>query len=57
MPAESDLPRRLTLDESAAIARKRRGRNIAMLVVLVAIVVLFYAISMVKIAKPEIGLH
>ncbi len=35
----------------AALARRRRGRNLAMLVVLVAIVVLFYAISMVKMAQ------
>ena len=40
----------LTRAESDLIARKRRGRNIAMLVALVAIAVLFYAIAMVKLA-------
>ncbi len=45
----------LSLAESAAIARRRRGRNIAMLVVLAGIAVLFYAIAMVKLAKPDLG--
>ena len=34
-----------------ALARRRRGRNLAMLVVLVALAVLFYAIAMVKMAN------
>lgn len=38
----------LSLAESKLLAKKRRGRNIAMLVALVAIAVLFYAIAMVK---------
>ena len=40
----------LTRAESDLIAKKRRGRNIAMLVALVAIAVLFYAIAMVKLS-------
>lgn len=32
-------------------AKRRRGRNLVMLVVLVALVVLFYAIAMVKMAQ------
>jgi hypothetical protein len=40
----------LSRAESDLIAKKRRGRNIAMLVALVAIAVLFYAIAMVKLA-------
>jgi hypothetical protein len=32
-------------------ARRRRGRNIAMLIVLVALCVLFYAITIVKMTK------
>ncbi len=32
------------------LARRRRGRNIAMLVVLLAMAALFYAIAMVKMA-------
>jgi hypothetical protein len=34
-----------------ALARRRRGRNLAMLVVLIALAVLFYAIAMVKMAN------
>ncbi len=35
--------------------RRRRGRNIAMLVVLVALSCLFFAITVVKMTKPGIG--
>jgi hypothetical protein len=38
-----------------AAARRRRGRNIAMLVMLLAVAALFYGIAMVKMA--EHGLH
>jgi hypothetical protein len=38
----------LTRAESDLLAKRRRGRNIAMLVVLGGIAVLFYAIAMVK---------
>ncbi len=38
-------------DSDAALIKRRRGRNIATLVVLVALVVLFYAIAMVKMAQ------
>ncbi len=38
-------------ETDAALIRRRRGRNIATLVVLVALVVLFYAIAMVKMAQ------
>jgi hypothetical protein len=38
-------------DSDEALIRRRRGRNIAMLVVLVALVALFYAIAMVKMAQ------
>jgi hypothetical protein len=37
--------------ESDEIARRRRGRNWAMLVVLVGIAVLFYAITLAKLGK------
>ncbi len=36
--------------DDAGLARRRRGRNIAMLVILLGLVVLFYAIAMVKMA-------
>ena len=38
----------LTRAQSDQIARKRRGRNIALLVALLAIAGLFYAIAIVK---------
>jgi hypothetical protein len=38
----------LTRAESLALAKRRRGRNIAMLVALCLVVVMFYAIAMVK---------
>jgi hypothetical protein len=38
-------------DDEAALTRRRRGRNIAMLVVLLALAALFYAIAMVKMAQ------
>jgi hypothetical protein len=40
----------LTRDESDRLARRRRGRNWAMLIALVALCVLFYAITVVKMA-------
>ncbi len=40
----------LSRDASDALARRRRGRNIAMLVVLLAVAALFYAIAMVKLS-------
>ena len=42
------LPPPLTRAESIALGKRRRGRNIAMLVALVAVAVLFYAIAIVK---------
>jgi hypothetical protein len=41
--------------DEAALARRRRGRNIAMLVVLVGLALLFYAIAMVKMAQTGLG--
>jgi hypothetical protein len=38
----------LTRAESQVLARRRRGRNIAMLIALVAVAALFYAIAIVK---------
>jgi hypothetical protein len=35
----------------AALARRRRGRNIALLLVLAALAGLFYAVAMVKMAQ------
>jgi hypothetical protein len=36
---------------SAEVAKRRRGRNIAIMVALFALVVLFYAITIVKLAR------
>jgi hypothetical protein len=41
-------PPRPTPREAAEIRRRRRGRNIAMIVVLTALAVLFYAITIAK---------
>ena len=38
----------LTAEEQAAFEKKRRGRSIALALALLAMVVLFYAISLVK---------
>ena len=45
----------MSREDSAALARRRRGRNIAMLVALLAVAALFYAIAMVKLARPDLG--
>jgi hypothetical protein len=44
------MPDHLTREASERLARRRRGRNWAMLVALVALCVLFYAITVVKMA-------
>ncbi|WP_338661614.1 hypothetical protein VQH23_15360 [Pararoseomonas sp. SCSIO 73927] len=44
-------PARLSDEEVAALYRRRRGRNIGMLVVLVALVAIFYAITMAKLTS------
>lgn len=41
-------PPAMSQRQAAEFVRKRRGRNIALLVVLVAVAALFYAISIVK---------
>jgi hypothetical protein len=51
----ASVPRPLSREESAAFARRRRGRNIAMFAVLLGIALLFYAIAMVKMAKTGLG--
>ncbi len=46
----------LSREDSQLLAKRRRGKNIAMLVALVLICVLFYAISIVKLSG-KMGLH
>jgi hypothetical protein len=41
-------PPRMTEAEAAEFRRRQKGRNIAMLVVLIALSVLFFAITIVK---------
>jgi hypothetical protein len=53
-PDEPELPK-LSREDSELLARRRRGRNIAMLVVLLALSALFYAIAMVKLSSPDLG--
>ncbi len=47
---EQDPPRP-TPREAEEMRRRRRGRNIAMFAVLIALVVLFYAITIVKLTN------
>jgi hypothetical protein len=48
---EQDPPRP-TPREADEMRRRRRGRNIALIVVLTALAALFYAITIVKMTKP-----
>jgi hypothetical protein len=48
MDGMTPMPDHMTRDESERLARRRRGRNWAMLVALVLLVTLFYAIALVK---------
>lgn len=38
-------------EDAAVLARRRRGRNVALLVALLGLAALFYAIAMVKMAQ------
>jgi hypothetical protein len=51
LPSQTPPPSHLSVEQSEAIARRRRGRNIAMLIVLIALSLLFYAVSIVKMTK------
>ena len=42
----------LSRADSEALAKRRRGRNIAMLIALLSLSALFYAIAVVKLARP-----
>ena len=44
------MPDHLSVPTPTRLARRRRGRNWAMLIALVALCVLFYAITLVKMA-------
>jgi hypothetical protein len=49
-----DFPPQMSPREAAEFRRRRRGRNIALLIALLALALLFYAIAMVKMAG---GMH
>jgi uncharacterized protein involved in exopolysaccharide biosynthesis len=51
---ESQDPPRPTPEQAAEIHRRRRGRNIAMIIVLIALAALFYAITVVKFLHHEL---
>ncbi len=42
---------KLTPEQTAALYKQRRGRNLAMLVVLVGMVVMFFALTIVKLSQ------
>jgi hypothetical protein len=46
-----DNPPRMTDAEAAEFRRRQKGRNIAMLLVLIALATLFFAITIVKMTK------
>jgi hypothetical protein len=46
---------KLSREDSEALARRRRGRNIAMLIALLAISALFYLIALVKLHSPDLA--
>ena len=45
---DEDFPPAMSPTDAAEFTRRRRGRNVLLLVVLIGIAALFYAISMVK---------
>ncbi|MBU6497847.1 MAG: hypothetical protein KGJ41_02810 [Rhodospirillales bacterium] len=55
LPAAGKLPADHAGADADTLARRRRGRNIAMLVVLLAVAALFYAVAMVKLGHPDLG--
>ena len=46
--SDKDYPPRMTDAEAAEFRRRQRGRNVALLLVLVGLAVLFFAITIVK---------
>ncbi len=45
------FPPRPTPLQAAALVRRQRGRNVAMLVVLISLAALFFAITLVKLSR------
>jgi hypothetical protein len=51
---EYEDPPRPTPEQAAEMRRRRRGRNIAMIIALFALAALFYAITVVKFVHHEL---
>jgi hypothetical protein len=51
------FPPRMSPETAAEFRRKRRGRNIALLLVLIAVVVLFYVLAIVKLGGQHVAGH
>jgi len=45
-------PRRPSASEADEVRRRRRGRNWALIIVLIGLAALFYAITIVKMTQP-----
>jgi hypothetical protein len=52
-PQAYRLDRPLSRDDSAALGRRRRGKNLVLLAVLVGLVALFYAISVARLLRAQ----
>lgn len=50
-PQAVGRPEHLSREQSDALARRRRGRNRAMLLVLIGLVALFYALTMSRLSE------
>ena len=49
----SGSPEYLTRAQSTAIGKRRRGRNLILLALLLALIGVFFGITLVKLASPE----
>lgn len=49
----SEHPDYLSRAQSVSIGRKRRGRNVILLLMLVALIALFFGLSVVKLSRPQ----
>ena len=45
---DDDFPPPLTVAEATELKRRQRGKNLVLLIILIAVAALFYAISIVK---------
>ncbi len=52
-PSDPDFPPPMPPAEAREFVRRRRGRNIALLLALVALCLIFYGLAMVKLAAAH----